>query len=90
MSTGIPVLLHAGVPDSGFHWLTQAIVIFLITAVWVLFARLGDYHDRHHQARRPSAPAPRPKGTVVTRVARRWVPRSLRTALTGTPRVPSR
>ena len=90
MSAGIPVLLHAGVPDSGYHWLTQAIVILLIAAAWVLLARLGDYRDRHRQARRPSAPAPRPKRSVVSRVARRWVPRSLRTALTGTPRMPSR
>ena len=90
MSASIPVLLHAGVPDSGFHWLTQAIVILLIAAVWVLLARLGDHRDRRRRAERPSAPALRPKRSVGNRVARRWVPRSLRTALTGTPRVPSR
>ena len=50
MSAGIPVLLHAGVPDSGFHWLTQAIVILLIAAAWVLLARLGDHRDRRRRA----------------------------------------
>ncbi len=67
MSTGVPVLLHAGVPDSGYHWLTQALVVLLIAAACVLLARLSD----RRRARRPSAPAPRSKRTVTSRIARR-------------------
>jgi hypothetical protein len=85
VSAGIPVLLHAGVPDSGFHWLTQVIVILLIAAAWMLLARLSD----RRRARRHTVPDQRPKPTVASRIARRWVPHPRRTELTDTPRSPS-
>ncbi len=92
MSAGMPVLLHAGVPDSGYHWLGQGLVILLIAGVWVLFARVGERLDRRRRAWHAPTTAPRPSRTIASRIVRRWVPRSLRTARTvrtGTPRTPS-
>lgn len=89
MSAGVPVLLHAGVRDSGYHWLMQALVILLIAAVWVLLARVSDHRDRRRRTRQPSPATPRSNRTIASRIARRWVPRSLRAVLTDTPSTPS-